>query len=185
MNKCSLFGFLLGGLFLFPSFASAQRYSVRANLLGFATTNLNVEGAMAVSAHWSVHVPLQYNPFNLGGDAKLKNFTVTPGVRYWPGAPFGRGYFIGMHGVFSSFNAGGLFGYHKRRYEGTAWGAGFSAGYAHSIGRKWSMEYELGAGVVRADWEQYCRRRCGPKLGEGGKLYVVPTRISVSLAYLF
>lgn len=63
---------------------------------------------MALSSHWSVHLPLQYNPFNLWNDGKLKNITVSPGVRYWMRETYGRGYFLGLHGVFSHFNAGGL-----------------------------------------------------------------------------
>ena len=62
---------------------SAQFYSVRTNLVGLGTGNLNVEGSMAFSTHWSAHLPVQYNPFRLWDDGKLKNFTVQPGVRYW------------------------------------------------------------------------------------------------------
>ena len=100
---------------------SAQFYSVRTNLVGLGTGNLNVEGSMAFSTHWSAHLPVQYNPFRLWDDGKLKNFTVQPGVRYWMRETYGRGCFIGLHGVFSIYNAGGLFG-HRYRYEGTAFG---------------------------------------------------------------
>lgn len=88
---------------------SAQFYSVRTNLVGLGTGNLNVEGSMAFSTHWSAHLPVQYNPFRLWDDGKLKNFTVQPGVRYWMRETYGRGCFIGLHGVFSIYNAGGLF----------------------------------------------------------------------------
>ena len=85
---------------------SAQFYSVRTNLVGLGTGNLNVEGSMAFSTHWSAHLPVQYNPFRLWDDGKLKNFTVQPGVRYWMRETYGRGCFIGLHGVFSIYNAG-------------------------------------------------------------------------------
>lgn len=74
---------------------SAQFYSVRTNLVGLGTGNLNVEGSMAFSTHWSAHLPVQYNPFRLWDDGKLKNFTVQPGVRYWMRETYGRGCFIG------------------------------------------------------------------------------------------
>lgn len=51
---------------------SAQFYSVRTNLVGLGTGNLNVEGSMAFSTHWSAHLPVQYNPFRLWDDGKLK-----------------------------------------------------------------------------------------------------------------
>ena len=85
---------------------SAQFYSVRTNLVGLGTGNLNVEGSMAFSTHWSAHLPVQYNPFRLWDDGKLKNFTVQPGVRYWMRETYGRGCFIGLHGVFSIYKIG-------------------------------------------------------------------------------
>lgn len=72
---------------------SVQFYSVCTNIVGLATGNINIEGFMALSSHWSVHLPLQYNPFNLWNDGKLKNITVSPGVRYWMRETYGRGYF--------------------------------------------------------------------------------------------
>ena len=114
---------------------------------GLGTGNLNVEGSMAFSTHWSAHLPVQYNPFRLWDDGKLKNFTVQPGVRYWMRETYGRGCFIGLHGVFSIYNAGGLFG-HRYRYEGTAFGGGLSAGLVRPLSRRWNLEFELGLGVV-------------------------------------
>src|SRR3712207_6640288 len=104
MNKKT---FLLPALLLcllFPKHSMAQFYSVRTNLVGMATGNLNVEGSMAFSTRWTAHLPVQYNPFNLWSDAKLKNFTVEPGVRYWMRESYGGGYFFGIHGVFSIYN---------------------------------------------------------------------------------
>ena len=139
---------------------SAQFYSVRTNLVGLGTGNLNVEGSMAFSTHWSAHLPVQYNPFRLWDDGKLKNFTVQPGVRYWMRETYGRGCFIGLHGVFSIYNAGGL-------------------------SRRWNLEFELGLGVVWADWERYRCVNCGKRTGKGSGVYVTPTRTAVNLVYLF
>lgn len=163
---------------------SAQFYSVRTNLVGLGTGNLNVEGSMAFSTHWSAHLPVQYNPFRLWDDGKLKNFTVQPGVRYWMRETYGRGCFIGLHGVFSIYNAGGLFG-HRYRYEGTAFGGGLSAGLVRPLSRRWNLEFELGLGVVWADWERYRCVNCGKRTGKGSGVYVTPTRTAVNQVYLF
>lgn len=55
--------------------------------------------------------------------------------------------------MFSIYNAGGLFG-HRYRYEGTAFGGGLSAGLVRPLSRRWNLEFELGLGVVWADWER-------------------------------
>lgn len=163
---------------------SAQFYSVRTNLVGLSTGNINIEGSMALSSHWSVHLPLQYNPFNLWNDGKLKNITVSPGVRYWMRETYGRGCFWGLHGVFSHFNAGGLFG-HRYRYQGTAWGGGISVGLVRPLSRRWNLEFELGGGVVWADWERFRCTRCGRRTGKGNGVRVLPTRTAVNFVYLF
>ena len=92
--------------------------------------------------------------------------------------------FIGLHGVFSIYNAGGLFG-HRYRYEGTAFGGGLSAGLVRPLSRRWNLEFELGLGVVWADWERYRCVNCGKRTGKGSGVYVTPTRTAVNLVYLF
>ena len=117
-----------------------------------------------------------------GMTASLK-LTVQPGVRYWMRETYGRGCFIGLHGVFSIYNAGGLFG-HRYRYEGTAFGGGLSAGLVRPLSRRWNLEFELGLGVVWADWERYRCVNCGKRTGKGSGVYVTPTRTAVNLVYL-
>ena len=89
-----------------------------------------------------------------------------------------------LHGVFSIYNAGGLFG-HRYRYEGTAFGGGLSAGLVRPLSRRWNLEFELGLGVVWADWERYRCVNCGKRTGKGSGVYVTPTRTAVNLVYLF
>ena len=52
---------------------SAQSYSLRTNVLGLATTNLNVEASMTLSRKWSVHLPVQYNPFKFANNRQFRN----------------------------------------------------------------------------------------------------------------
>ena len=86
--------------------------------------------------------------------------------------------------VCSPYNAGGLFG-HRYRYEGTAFGGGLSAGLVRPLSRRWNLEFELGLGVVWADWERYRCVNCGKRTGKGSGVYVTPTRTAVNLVYLF
>lgn len=184
MNKQTILLFALLLFLFFPEHAKAQSYSVRTNIIGLGTGNLNLEGSMVFSKRWSGHLPVQYNPFKLWKDAKLKNITVAPGIRYWTRESYGDGYFFGLHGVFSLFNAGGLFG-HRYRYEGTAMGGGLSFGWVRPLSKRWNMEFELGAGVVWTDWERFECGHCGKRVSEGNGVHVVPTRTAINLVYLF
>ena len=51
--------------------------------------------------------------------------------------------------------------------------------------RRWNLEFELGLGVVWADWERYRCVNCGKRTGKGSGVYVTPTRTAVNLVYLF
>lgn len=58
--------FLCAGLLAFFLSVSAQSYSLRTNVIGLATTNLNLEASMTLNRKWSLHLPVQYNPFKFG-----------------------------------------------------------------------------------------------------------------------
>lgn len=75
--------FLLGSLLAFTLGVSAQSYSLRTNVLGLATTNLNLEASMTLGRKWSLHLPVQYNPFRFSKNRQFRNLYVAPGVRYW------------------------------------------------------------------------------------------------------
>ncbi|MEY8686085.1 DUF3575 domain-containing protein [Bacteroides sp. AN502(2024)] len=184
MNKKNFFLLVFLLCLLVPKCSMAQSYSVRTNLAGLATGNLNMEGSMLFSMRWSAHLPIQYNPFNLWRDAKLKNITLAPGIRYWARESYAGGYFFGLHGIFSLYNAGGVFR-HRYRYEGSAWGGGISAGWVRPLSRRWNLEFELGGGIVWTDWERFQCVHCGKRVGKGKGVRLVPTRTAINLVYLF
>ncbi|ERI81356.1 hypothetical protein HMPREF1981_03258, partial [Bacteroides pyogenes F0041] len=74
---------------------------------------------------------------------------------------------------------------HRYRYEGTAWGGGISAGWVHPLSRRWNLEFELGGGIVWADWERFQCVHCGKRVDKGKGVRLVPTRTAINLVYLF
>lgn len=89
--KRSVFLFLLvvSSTFLGVEIARGQVYSLQTNVLGWGTTNMNLEFGLKFSHRWTFHFPLQYNPFSFG-DARLRNLSASPGVRYWIRESYGR-----------------------------------------------------------------------------------------------
>lgn len=162
----------------------AQFYSAKVDVLGLATGTLNVEGSMAISARWSLHLPVQYNPWTLWDNKKLKNLTVLPGIRYWQRETYQGGFFFGANTIISRYNIGGLFG-SPYRYEGMGYGMGFSAGYSIPVKRQWNIEFELGAGALWSKRDKYSCIRCGEKIGKESGLWMVPDKAAVSIVYLF
>ena len=175
--------FLCAGLLAFFLSVSAQSYSLRTNVIGLATTNLNLEASMTLNRKWSLHLPVQYNPFKFGRNRQFRNFYAAPGVRYWLLESY-MGGFIGMYGTAGTYSVGKLFG-NKYRYEGEGYGVGLSIGKAYQIGRRWNLEWEAGAGAVWLAYDKYLCKRCGDLVGQEYGWHFLPTRAALNVVYLF
>ena len=175
--------FLCAGLLAFFLSVSAQSYSLRTNVIGLATTNLNLEASMTLNRKWSLHLPVQYNPFKFGRNRQFRNFYAAPGVRYWLLESY-MGGFIGMYGTAGTYSVGNLFG-NKYRYEGEGYGVGLSIGKAYQIGRRWNLEWEAGAGAVWLAYDKYLCKRCGDLVGQEYGWHFLPTRAALNVVYLF
>lgn len=185
-NKGQLRGAICAALlFLTVSTASyGQSYAVKTDMLGWITGTLNGEASMALNDRWSLHLPVQYNPWNFTDDFKMKNLTVLPGVRYWQVQTYTTGYFFGLNGIVSRYNFAGLLA-GDYRYDGMAYGLGLSAGYSIPMDVNWSMEFELGAGAVWSRRDKYPCERCGKKIEEQSGVWLVPDKVSISVVYYF
>lgn len=164
----------------------AQFYSLRTNLIGDATLNLNAELSMTANRRWSFHFPVQYNPFMYNKDMyenrKARNLTIEPGVRYWLRESYNRA-FVGVMGIASRFDLCHI--WDEYRYDGYALGLGAAFGYAWPIAKRWNFELEGGPGIVYASYNKYKCKHCGKKLGHESGLYLIPARVSASFVYLF
>lgn len=183
--KRSVFLFLLvvSSTFLGVEIARGQVYSLQTNVLGWGTTNMNLEFGLKFSHRWTFHFPLQYNPFSFG-DARLRNLSASPGVRYWIRESYGRSYFLGIHGVSTMYNVGGVFG-DKYRYEGYGFGGGLSLGYNRPLSPHWNLEFEAGLGVLWTHYDKYVCKACGQKVATFKGVRLIPTKLAVNIVYLF
>lgn len=162
---------------------SAQSYSLRTNVLGLATTNLNLEASMTLSKKWSVHLPVQYNPFKFSNNRQFRNLYVAPGVRYWLLQSYIGG-FVGLYGTAGTYSVGNLFG-NKYRYEGESYGVSLSVGKAYQLSKSWNFEWEIGAGALWMDYDKYICKRCGDLIEHKREWRLLPTRAALNLVYLF
>lgn len=169
--------------FLRSTTAFGQVYSVHTNALGWCTTNMNMDFGMKLSHQLTLHLPIQYNPFSLG-EARLRNLTSTPGLRYWFREAYGRSYFLGIQGIATMYNIGGVFG-GKYRYQGAGFGGGLSFGYSRPFSPHWNFEMEGGLGVMWTHYGKYICKTCGAKVGSYQGARFVPTKLAVNLVYLF
>lgn len=138
---------------------------------------------MTLNRKWSLHIPVQYNPFVFKDNKQFRNFITTPGVRYWLMESYSST-FIGMYAVGAEYSIGNLFG-NKYRYEGVGYGAGISLGHAYTLGKKWNIEWEIGVGGLWCNYEKYECKRCGDLVERKREWRVLPTKTAINLIYLF
>lgn len=173
-----------------------DRFSMKTNLLygGYTyTPNLGVE--IGLAPRWTLELSGAYNPFNLHGsetdNKKLVHWVAMPEFRYWTCQRF-NGHFLGVHGLYGNYNIGGhnlpmLFGQGSDayRYEGQVMGGGVSYGYSVVLGKRWNLEFTVGAGVLYLDYDRYDCPKCGQKVETGArKLFFGPTKVGISLSFL-
>ena len=188
---------LLSVLLLVPcSSAFAQRVGIKTNLFYGAytfTPNLAVE--LGLSGRSTLDVGAGYNPWNLQGseesNKKLVHLLGAIEYRYWLCEKF-NGHFFGAHALGSQYNISEhelplLFGEGSKdfRYEGWAVGAGLAYGYHFLLGRSWNLEATLGIGYVYLQYDKYECPKCGGIVGSMRRDYFGPTKMGLSLIYLF
>lgn len=173
------------GVFLFLLMISAimiygQKVAVKTNVAYWATATLNIGGEVALSPQQTLDLAMNYNPFRFHDNKKVMHWALQPEWRYWPCRRF-MGSFIGVHAHGGKYN-GGL---KKYRYDGWFVGGGISYGYQWIIGKHWNLETELGLGYAYLDFDKYLRTHCGKFVGSGHRNYWGPTKLNISIMYLF
>ncbi|MCD7936479.1 MAG: DUF3575 domain-containing protein [Tannerellaceae bacterium] len=189
MKNYTLILFLL--LFAIPIGMKAQEVGIRTNLLYWGTTTPNLSVETALGKKITLEVTGGYNPFTFHDNKKLRHWLVQPELRLWTCEKF-VGSFFGFHAHYGEYNVGGIKlpleifrGLENHRYQGYAVGGGFSYGYQWYLGPHWNIEAQFGFGYTYTEFDRYECHKCGEHLGKGHKHYFGPTRIGVSLVYLF
>lgn len=173
--------------------AKSQTFALKTDLLNWGAASLNIEPELKIAKRSTVTLGVSWNPWTFKEaekNMKWKHLLVQPEYRYWFCNVF-EGHFLGIHPFYARFNAGninlplGLWsGLEEHRYQGNLWGAGVGYGYQWIIGKRWSMEAELGLGLGYVDGDKYRCEKCGLKLAEEKKLVFMPTKISLSFIYI-
>ena len=114
-----------------------------------------------------------------------------PEYRYWFCESF-NGWFVGAHLMGGEFNMSSVklpFGLipalEDHRYEGWYAGAGVTAGYQWVISRHWNLEASVGFGYDYIKFDKYKCGTCGEKVTSSHKNYIGPTKLALSLLYVF
>lgn len=61
---------------------------------------------------------------------------------------------------------------------------GISIGRAYQLGRRWNLEWEIGAGAVWLGYDKYLCKRCGDLVEKDYGWHFLPTRAALNMVYL-
>ncbi|MDR0429195.1 MAG: DUF3575 domain-containing protein [Tannerellaceae bacterium] len=163
----------------------SQVVGVKTNILYDATSTINLGLEIGIAPKWTLELPVNYNPWNLSVEKKLKHWLVQPEARYWFCEKF-NGHFLGLHAMAGGYNVGGIdvLGLKEHRYEGDLYGGGVSYGYHWILSTRFSIEATVGAGYVYLDHAKYPCEKCESKIGDFTKNWFGPTKAGISLIYI-
>lgn len=175
---------------LFSIFSlSAQTAAIKTNALYWATTTPNIDAEIKLAPKWSAELSVGYNPFNFANNKKIKHIAIQPEVRYWFCNTF-AGQFVGAHLLYSHYNAGGWHlpfniwsDMRKHRFQGDLGGIGVAYGYNLMLSRRFSLEFELGLGLMVTRYKEYECRNCGSYMGTHTRAFFSPTKAAINFVY--
>lgn len=177
MKYSLIFILLLSG---FSSILSAQDVAIKTNGLYWLTTTPNVGVEFAFSKKTSLDVSAAYNPWTFKDDKKMRFWLLQPEFRYWFCETF-EGHFIGTH----LHGAQYFGGFGDKRYDGYLAGGGVTYGYNWILSPHWNLEAAIGVGYARLWYKESDRIPCLKCYEKKHKNYVGPTKIALSLIYMF
>lgn len=187
--------------------ATAQRVALKHNFAydAILTPNLSLEFALGNK----FTLDTQVGGTQIGGEKFIFNLDVAspkysetkwahwmaqPELRYWFCDVF-NGWFLGLHGLVGQMNVSGIdipFVLENKnsmmkdhRYQGWFYGGGLSVGYQWILSTRSALEFSLGAGYARTQFDKFPCHRCGTKVGEGKANYVGPTKATISYVFFF
>ena len=181
--------FFLFTLIICSSSAFSQQVLIKNNLLYnlTATPNLGIETSL--SDRMTLELTGGYNPFTFSNNKKFKHWLLQSEARYWFGNDLDK-FFLGAHFYGGEFNMGNIsplidiFSNLKDyRYQGSYIGGGLSGGHRWKFNEKWSIDMNLGIGLVYSDFDKYGGEKCALWIESGKKTYFGLTKMGVSVAY--
>lgn len=130
--------------------ATPYHFSVRANLLRWATLTPDLGVEWRINRYVGIAVNGSWTSWTWNDcDRRYALWEVNPEVRYYIGKEK-RGYVGAMYKV-GAFN----YKFSETGHQGDLMGGGITGGYQLKLNRALSLDFSLGLGYVRADYEKY------------------------------
>lgn len=177
IRRISLF---LCGLMAVALSGYAQNLALKTNTLFWLTTTPNLGIEVGLADRWTADLNVAYNPWTFKDDKKMRFWLIQPEAKYWLCERF-EGHFVGIHAHGAQYYGG----FDKKLYDGYLAGGGISYGYDWILSSHWNLETEIGIGYAHLWYKESPRIPCKKCHEDKHKNYFGPTKVAVSLTYIF
>jgi hypothetical protein len=160
--------------------AYSQQIAVKTNGLYWLTTTPNVGVEVALNNKFTFDLSAAYNPWTFKDDKKMKFWLIQLEARYWLCEKF-EGHFVGVHLHGAQYYGG----FKEKRYDGYLVGGGLTYGYDWMLSSHWNLEASVGVGYAYLWYKESPRIPCEKCFVDSHKHYVGPTKLGVTVTYLF
>lgn len=166
-----------------------HHWYVKSNMIGWGFMMANLAGEIDMGKHWSFALPVYYSACDYFiKKVKFRTLTIQPEFRYWFNDSH-SGWYTGVHGGISWFNFafGGDYRFQDHNRCTPALGGGLNGGYRMPLGKngRWWMEFSLGAGVYRVEYDKFLNRKNGEIMAYVKQVSFTVDQLAVSFAYRF
>ena len=110
----------------------------------------------------------------------MKFWLIQLEARYWLCEKF-EGHFVGVHLHGAQYYGG----FKEKRYDGYLAGGGLTYGYDWMLSSRWNLEASVGVGYAYLWYKESPRIPCEKCFVDSHKHYVGPTKLGVTVTYLF
>lgn len=192
--KARITTLLIAAFMAVGTLEAQNRWALKTNLLHDATASANLAVEWGFAKHWSAELSGSVNMWDLPNQLSLRHVIVQPEFRYWLCDRF-NGWFFQAN-VFGGYTPGtGGFWDFSQYYEkfpnlktfmlkeAIMMGLGGGVGYAVVLSRHWNLEIEFGLGYMYVRGDEFWNN---VKVLEASEFdYVGPTRVGITISYLF
>lgn len=193
--------FLIAVLLIFgiSTKVSAQRFTLRTNLLYDATLTPNLGGELHLDSVWSAGLNIGLNAWDIDKESnkKWRHVLISPNVRWYHNYKYKgdslvarRVNYLELDAIYSHFNVGntripfGLYSAVKdRRLQGDLIALGGKYGYSWILSRDWRLEAEAGIAIGYAWFKEYECDYCGTFYGKGDRIFLLP-QLGINVVYI-
>ena len=176
MRKLLLVAVFLCG---FVQISKAQNIAVKTNVLYWGTLAPNAGVEFQVDRKMTLEFFGAYRPWTVWkSDARF--WLAQPELRYWFCEPF-EGHFVGIHlhgAQYYAFSPDKVF-------DGYLAGGGITYGYNWILSPHWNLEALIGIGYARLWYKQRPNWPCAKCFSNKTGNYIGPTKLSLTISYLF